>query len=221
MSLRQRLWATMAPTYEEILRHPFLAGLTDGTLPPERFAFYLTQDARYLVEYARALAVLAAKAPEPESVAMFARHAAGALDVERELHTTLLPELGLDPGAVATAEPAPANLAYTSYLLATAHGGDFADGLAAVLPCYWIYAEVGSALVNRGSPDPRYARWIDTYAGEEFEIVVADVLALVDQLEPGLPAHTEARMHRHAATATRYEWLFWDMAWRREEWPIA
>lgn len=221
MTLSQRLWITMAPTYAEILRHPFLAGLTDGTLAPDRFAFYVTQDARYLVDYARALAVLAGKASEPEQVAMFARHAAGALEVERELHTSLLPELGFDPSVVAAAESAPTTLAYTSYLLATAYGGDFADGVAAVLPCYWIYAEVGKALVGRGSPDPRYARWIDTYAGEEFALVVDEVLAVVDEIGTHVSPVQEARLHLHAAIATRYEWLFWDMAWREEKWPIA
>lgn len=220
MSLRDRLVATMAPTYQEILRHPFLTGLTDASLAPDRFAYYVIQDARYLVEYARALAALAVKAYQPQQVAMFARHAAGALDVEQALHTTLLPELGLDPAAVATTESAPTNLAYTNYLLATVHGGSFGDGVAAVLPCYWIYAEVGAALISSGSPDPRYARWIETYADEEFALVVAEVLAVVDDLGAGISAAEEARMHRHAAVAARYEWLFWDMAWRREAWPV-
>lgn len=220
MSLRNRLWATMSPTYEQILRHPFLTGLTDGTLAPDRFAYYVTQDARYLVDYARALAVLAAKATEPQHVAMFARHAAGALEVERELHTALLPELGLDPAAVATTEAAPTSVGYTSYLLATAYGGDFSDGLAAVLPCYWIYSEVGSALLGAGSPDPRYARWIETYGGEEFGLLVTAVLDLVDDVGAAFTPAQEARMHQHAATATRFEWLFWDMAWRQETWPI-
>lgn len=221
MSLRTRLWASMEPTFAEILRHPFLAGLTDGSLAPDRFSFYVTQDARYLVEYARALAVLSARAPQPGSVAMFARHAAGALEVEAALHAILLPELGLDPADVARVQSAPTNLAYTNYLLATAYGGSFPEAVAAVLPCYWIYAEVGAALVERGSPDPRYARWIDAYAGEAFALVLADVLALVDDLETDISEAQEARMHVHAATATRYEWLFWDMAWRQEQWPIA
>ena len=164
MSLRERLWATMAPTYAAILNHPFLAGLADGTLDRDRFAYYVTQDAIYLGDYARALAVVGAKAPEPRQVAIFARHAAGAVDVERALHDTLLAELGLDPSEVASAEPAPTTRAYTSYLMATAYGGSFADGVAAVLPCYWVYAEVGRALVEQGSPDPRYQRWIETYA---------------------------------------------------------
>jgi thiaminase/transcriptional activator TenA len=220
MTLRERLWATMAATYAEILRHPFLAGLTDGSLEPDRFAYYVTQDARYLLDYARALAVLAGKANDPSRVAMFARHAAGALEVERELHTTLLPKLGLDPSVVAAAQPAPTTLAYTSYLLAVAHDGDFAEGVAAVLPCYWIYAEVGAALVDRGSPDPRYAQWIDTYGGPEFAAVVAEVHALVDDLEEEISAAQEARMHRHVGIATRYEWMFWETAWRREDWPI-
>ena len=127
---------------------------------------------------------------------MFARHAAGALEVERELHTALLPELGLDPAVVAATDAAPTNLAYTSYLLATAYGGSFPDGVAALLPCYWIYAEVGAALLERGSPDPRYARWIDTYGGAEFALVVADVLALVDEIGAGVTEAQEARMRQ-------------------------
>ena len=220
MSLRERLWATMAPTYAAILNHPFLAGLTDGTLDRDRFAYYVTQDAIYLGDYARALAVVGAKAPEPRQVATFARHAAGAVDVERALHDTLLAELGLDPSEVASAEPAPTTRAYSSYLMATAYGGSFADGVAAVLPCYWVYAEVGRALVEQGSPDPRYQRWIETYAGEEFAVVVAEVLAVVDRLAEVTSPATEERMHAAAAVATRYEYAFWDAAWNREDWPL-
>lgn len=218
MSLSQRLTATMAPTYAAILDHPFLAGLTDGSLDPACFSYYLIQDAGYLLEYARALAVVGARAPDARAVAMFARHAAGALEVERELHASLLPELGIDPALIEATEPAPTTVAYTSYLLATAYGGSYSDGLAAVLPCYWIYREVGAALIHRGSPDPRYSRWIDTYAGAEFDAVVSEVLSVVDGLEVAEVA--EARMHRHAKLTARYEWLFWQMAWRREQWAL-
>ena len=159
-----RLWAEAAGTYAAILEHPFLTGLTDGSLDPAAFAHYVGQDALYLNDFARALTVVAAKAPTHQGVAMFARHAAATVEVELALHDTLLPELGVD---VANVTVAPTTRAYTSYLLATAYGGTFAEGLAAVLPCYWIYAEVGAELVKRGSPDARYQRWIDTYADDE------------------------------------------------------
>lgn len=215
-----RLWQEMEPTYAAILAHPFLTGLTDGTLDRGTFGYYVTQDMHYLRDYARALAVVGAKAPTQADTAMFARHAAGAVEVELALHATLLPDLGPDVAAVVDAAVAPATRAYTSYLLATAYGGSFAEGLAAVLPCYWIYAQVGKDLLERGSPDPHYQRWIDTYAGEEFTEIVAKVLALVDRTGPTLGPAEEARARTHLATTARYEWMFWDAAYRCEDWPL-
>lgn len=220
MSWSGRLWESVTPTYGAILAHPFLAGLADGSLDPASFAHYVIQDAHYLRDYARALAVVGAKAPRHTDTAMFARHAAGAVDVELALHATLLAEIGLDPAAVAATPVAPTTRAYTGYLLATAYGGSFAEGLAAVLPCYWIYARVGAALVARGSPDPRYARWIDTYGGPEFTAVVEEVLTLADRVGADLGAEDEARAREHFGVTARYEWMFWDAAWRRETWPV-
>jgi len=212
-----RLWAEAAGTYAAILEHPFLTGLTDGSLDPAAFAHYVGQDALYLNDFARALTVVAAKAPTHQGVAMFARHAAATVEVELALHDTLLPELGVD---VANVTVAPTTRAYTSYLLATAYGGTFAEGLAAVLPCYWIYAEVGAELVKRGSPDARYQRWIDTYADDDYQAIVDEVLLLADDLGPTLSAVDETRARGHFATTARYEWMFWDAAWRREVHPI-
>jgi thiaminase (transcriptional activator TenA) len=214
------LWQGIAGVYDAILEHPFLTGLTDGSLPPDAFACYVIQDALYLKQYARALAAVASRAPDAAGTEMFARHAADAIAVERSLHRSLLPELGIDPESAETAEPAPANLAYTSYLLATVAGGSYAEGVGVVLPCYWIYWEVGKELVRRGSPDPRYQRWIDTYGGDEFGQVVREVLAVADRLGPRLGPDERALVHRHFRVTSRYEWMFWDMGYRRESWPL-
>ncbi|MGI8679515.1 MAG: thiaminase II [Jatrophihabitans sp.] len=214
-----RLWAAGAETYAAILDHPFLTGLSAGSLPREAFAFYLAQDAHYLRDYARTLAVVGAKAPTHADTALLARHAAETAEVELALHETLLPALGIDLGALAI-PVSPTTQAYTSYLLATAYGGTFADGLAAVLPCYWIYQRVGAALVERGSPDPCYQRWIDTYAGDEFAASVEQVLALADRIGPGLTSEDAERAERHYVATARYEWMFWDAGWRRESWPV-
>ncbi len=216
-----RVWADMAPVHEAILRHPFLTGLADGSLPEAAFAYYLAQDAHYLRDYGRALAAVGSRAPRHELTALFARHAAQTLDVELELHHTLLPQLGLDPARLRDVPVSPTTTAYTSYLLAVAYGGSFAEGVAAVLPCYWIYQRVGAELVRRGSPDPRYQRWIDTYAGEQFAATVAEVLAVADAAEAGLDPAADALARRHALVTTRYEWMFWDAAWRQEQWPLA
>jgi thiaminase (transcriptional activator TenA) len=219
-SFTDELWSGIAGIYDAILAHPFLAGLSDGSLPPASFAFYVVQDAIYLRDYARALAAVASRAADAAGAEMFARHAAGAISVERQLHASLLADLGIDPAAAAAADPAPTTLAYTSYLLAAARGGSYAEGVAAVLPCYWIYREVGRELQRRGSPDPRYQRWIDTYGGAEFDADVREVLAVADGLGPGLGAAERARAHRHFRDTSRYEWMFWDMGYRQEAWPL-
>jgi thiaminase (transcriptional activator TenA) len=213
------LWQGVTATYGAILKHPFLAGLTDGSLPPDAFAFYVVQDALYLRRYAQALAAVSSRAPDAAGVEMFARHAADAIAVERTLHDSLLADLGIDPAAAGAAEPAPTTLAYTSYLLATTGAGSYAEGVGAVLPCYWIYREVGQELLRRGSPDPRYQKWIGTYGGEEFGEVVRQVLAVTDRLGPGLSPAERALMHRHFRVTSRYEWMFWDMGYRKESWP--
>jgi thiaminase/transcriptional activator TenA len=214
------LWQGIGDIYRGILVHPFLTGLTDGSLPQGTFAFYVVQDALYLRQYAQVLAAVASRAPDAAGTEMFARHAADAVAVERALHESLLTDLGIDPAAASAAKPAPTNLAYTSYLLAAIYGGSYADGIGAILPCYWIYWEVGKELQRRGSPDPRYQRWIDTYGGEEFGAAVRAVLAVTDELGPVLAPRERERVHQHFRVTSRYEWMFWDMGYRKQTWPI-
>ena len=136
------------------------------------------------------------------------------------LHGTLLPALGLDAATVAGARVTPTTQAYTSYLLATTYGGSFADGLAAILPCYWIYARVGAELIAKGSPDPRFQKWIESYGGEEFAATVAQVLDLTDRVGSVLNPVEEASARAHFVTTARYEWMVFDAAYRREDGPI-
>jgi thiaminase/transcriptional activator TenA len=220
MTFSTELWRSIAPVYAAILGHPFLRGLTDGSLPRESFRFYAVQDALYLREFARALSLAAARAPRDDWIIMFDEHAAGALRVERALHESFFQDFGLSPAAVAATPLAPTNLAYTSYLLAVAYGGGFHEAIAALLPCYWIYWEVGKELERAGSPDPLYARWIGTYASEEFGGLVRAVIAAADDVASRLQPPEREAMRRHFVTTSRYEWMFWEMGWRRERWPV-
>jgi thiaminase/transcriptional activator TenA len=221
MAFTRELWKSIEPIYAAILEHPFLRGLTDGSLPRESFKFYAVQDALYLREFARALSLAAARAPEDDWIIMFNEHAAGALKVERALHEGFFKDFGLTPADVARTPLAPTNLAYTSYLLAVAYGSPFHEAMAALLPCYWIYWEVGKELERAGSADPLYERWIGTYASEEFGAVVRAVLAATDQVAEGLTASEREAMRGHFLATSRYEWMFWDMGLRREAWPIS
>jgi thiaminase/transcriptional activator TenA len=218
VAFSEELWESAADVYDAIRAHPFLTGLTDGTLPHAAFGHFVVQDSHYLRGYARALAVLAGRARTEHDTTLLAGHSAGAIAAEQEMHAELSDSLAADTDI--QAPPAPTTLAYTSYLLATCHGGSFAEGMGAVLPCYWIYARVGEALLAESSPDPLYARWIGMYGGEEFRAVVDAAIALVDRTAAGLGPAERARVVGHYRTTSRYEWMFWDAAWRRERWPV-
>src|SRR5262250_1985513 len=216
MRFTTELWRSIEPIYAAILRHPFVTGLTDGSLPRPSFQFYAVQDALYLREFARSLSMAAARAPRDQWIIMFNEHAAGALKVERALHESFFAEFGLSPRDVASTPLAPTNLAYTSYLLAAAHAAPFHEAIAALLPCYWIYWEVGKALERAGSPDQLYARWIGTYASDAFGDAVRGVLAATDAVAASAGDAEREAMRRHFVTTSRYEWMFWEMGYRRE-----
>lgn len=214
------LWESITPIYDAILAHPFLKGLSDGSLPEPAFRFYAIQDALYLQDYARCLSLASAKSPEDAWCEMFAEHARTALVVERSLHESFFQQWGLTPEQINATPMAPTNLAYTSYLLRIAYGRPFEEVLGALLPCYWIYGEVGKHLERLGSPDPLYQRWIETYAAEEFAAVVRQVLDVTDRAVEDLPASRRVAIRRHFHTTSRYEWMFWDAAWRQESWAV-
>jgi thiaminase/transcriptional activator TenA len=214
------LWRSIEDIYAQILAHPLLAGLTDATLAEERFRFYVLQDALYLREYARALSLAGVRSPDENALVMFNEHSAGAITVEQSLHEGFLADLGVAQEEAEATEASPTTLAYTSFLLRTAALGDYPEVLGAVLPCYWIYWEVGKALLERGSPNPRYQKWIDTYGGEEFGSLVEAVLGLTDRVCEELNPVQKSRVKEAFVATSRYEWMFWDAAWRLEDWPV-
>ena len=216
----QELWSSGEATYTSILQHPFLTGLTDGTLDKAAFRYFVIQDSHYLRAYARALSLVSARATDPDAVALFAAHASSAIEVEKDLHVSLLHGLGLSASDVDDEGSGPTTLAYTSYLLGVCATGTYAEAVAAVLPCYWIYRDVGRELLAQSSPDPLYAEWIATYGSPEFDAVVESVLAVTAQLGTDLGEAERRRCHGHFATTTRYEWMFWDAAHRQLTWPV-
>jgi thiaminase/transcriptional activator TenA len=220
VAFSETLWQRVAEIYRRILAHPFLTGLTDGTLSEDAFRFYAVQDALYLRDFARGLTLLAAKAPTDDAMIMFSEHAKNAIVVERALHGSFFAQWGLTPQAVYATPLAPNNVLYTSYLLRVAYERPYHEGLGAFLPCYWIYWEVGKALEKHDSPVAVYQRWIDTYASAEFGDIVQRVIALVNGVAESLPAEERERMAAHFVMTARFEYLFWDMGYRRQAWEV-
>jgi thiaminase/transcriptional activator TenA len=218
LKLTDEMWTDIRPVYAKTLDHPFLKGLTDGTLPRARFQFYLTQDAKYLRVFGQALSVLAAKAPRQDWAITLNQHALGSVKEVDTLHATILRAYGVPLEQSRGTAMAPVNYAYTNHIMATALGKPFAYGLAAVLPCYWIYLEVGKQLIKKGSKDPEYQKWIDSYASDAYAKEVADVLDMMNAEAAKLDPESRHAVRELFKTSARYEWMFWDMAWREEKW---
>lgn len=202
------LWAAGGETWRQILDLPFVRALGDGTLDEDLFSFYLDQDALYLRDYSRALATLSARADTAEAQVHWAAGAHEAIAAESQLHEGWLANRARLGG------PSPITMGYTNFLRATAAGDDYVVGAAAILPCYWLYEEVGAVLSSQNHADHPYAEWLSMYGGEEFAADVARSLAEVERaFETASPAQ-RVRAARAYLSACVYEREFFDQAHR-------
>ena len=214
------VWQANLPLFEQTLDLPFNQELAQGTLTTERFRHYMIQDAHYLVAYGRALAVAAAKADNADGVVQFAEAAKVAVVVERSLHDGFMKQFGITAAQFANTPLTPACHHYTSSLIATAWSASYPVVLASLLPCFWIYAEVGKAVHAKAAQPNPYSAWIDTYAGEDFHAAVRGVLATIDRVAAGADAQTLADMHAAYTMSAKLEWMFWDSAYHLGRWPV-
>jgi thiaminase/transcriptional activator TenA len=220
ISFSRAAWDQNAHVYDIIRTMPFNAELASGSLSEARFKHYITQDAHYLIGFGRALTLAAAKAPDPDRIVQFAKSAEGAIVVERALHVSFFQQYAITSDAFAQTPLSPACHHYVSYLLATAYAEPYEVLLGALLPCFWIYAEVGRDILVRAPPGNPYQAWIDTYAGEEFHAAVGRVIAATDEAAAGASPTLRERMHAAFRRATQLEWMFWDSAYRLEGWQV-
>jgi thiaminase/transcriptional activator TenA len=194
---------------------PFNRELAAGTLVQDRFAFYITQDALYLDQYARILTMAGARGPDGATLRLFAECALEAVAVEQALHGEYLAKFG-----AAAQEPSPDCLSYTSFLLATAYHEPWEVLMAALLPCFWIYWDVGNTIAASAGADNKYRAWIDTYSDPGFGKAVGAVMAATDKAAAGTTEAVRARMMTAFIRSSQYEYLFWDGAYQRRGWPV-
>ncbi|MEM8722337.1 MAG: thiaminase II [Cyanobacteria bacterium P01_G01_bin.39] len=213
-------WHSIEEIYNSILGMHFIQELQQGSLSKEIFQHYIIQDGIYLGEFARVLAIISAKAPTPKLQLQFARYAQDAIAVERGLHEEFFAEFGITPEIALSSQPSPTCLNYTNFLLATAYQHSFAIAVAAVLPCFWIYLEVGKHIYQAGNNVNPYQKWINTYIDPEFEASVTEVIQVTNDLASEVTPAESAMMRQVFYRASQFEWMFWDSAYGLEQWKI-
>jgi thiaminase/transcriptional activator TenA len=208
------------PIWQKIIVHPYLRELRDGTLPLETFAFYVQQDWLYLLERAKAFEVIARRSTNPQLSLRLQQFAvARAQMLEQHFHRRHAAELGLDLDNI-TWEMNEANWAYTNHQYAAAHNDTTAESLAAILPCGTIYQWVGQQLGGAKSPHPIYADWIAFYSSPTINQVVKDLVDAYNIAASEAGPEVLARCERNYLISSRYEWWFWDAAYRRQMWSV-
>ena len=220
-SFTDQAWQRTAPLRAGIDALPFNTELAAGTLSRDRFQTYVIQDALYLDQYARTLAMAGARGPDGPTLRAFAESALEAVAVEQALHGDYLKTFGVDPTALKAAEPSPDCLGYTSFLLATAYHEPWEVLVSALLPCFWIYWDVGNTIARQTAPGNPFQAWIDTYSDPGFGDAVKAVIAATDRAADGTTQATREKMMTAFIRSTQFEYLFWDSAYRQRGWPMA
>ena len=209
------------PIWEAQHVHPFVRGIGDGTLPTDRFGHWLRQDYLYLIDYARLFAAAVLRAPDLATMTTCSQLLHGIMATEMDLHRSYVAGFGITAADLEREVKAPTCQGYTDFLLRTATTGDFVELLGALLPCMWGYAEIGQRLAAQGLPgDPRYAAWIEMYAGNEFAALADWCRDLLDRTGAALSEGALRRVEETFLTSSRYELAFWEMAWTQERWPV-
>lgn len=202
-------------------QHPFIIEMGQGTLGVEKFRFYMVQDYLYLIEYAKLFALGAVKARDLKTMGKFAALLDATMNEEMALHRKYAEQFGISEAELEQAEPSPITLAYTHYMLHAAQNGPLSHLVAALLPCMWSYWDIGKELnLIPGAADHElYGEWIRMYSSEEFGALARWCMELMDELAEGVSEQERARLEDIFLNTTRFEYMFWDMAYHQSMWP--
>ena len=215
MNWSENAWKSIENIYNDITEMPFITKLSDGTLSKEKFQFYIAQDSLYLEHFGRTLALIGSKAHDVDDALAYIRFAENAIVVENALHESYFKEFEiLDKGIL---EPVCHH--YIHFLKSTAAFEPVEVAMAATLPCFWIYKEVGDYILNLGqTAENLYKSWIDTYGGEDFALAVNSAIEICDKAALNTTAEIRNRMNEAFVTASRLEFQFWQAAYDLKTW---
>lgn len=217
MKWSDKAWLAIQPIYEKTIQLPFVQELMKGILAGDKFLYYIQQDSLYLASYGRLLTGIATKLSNPKHIQCFITFADENMGQEKELHDYYIKDVTLMNDAV----PSPTCLLYTSHLLKQLAVAPLHVMIAAVMPCFVIYKEVGEYIYihQKGENNP-YKSWIETYAGKEHIESARKAVEICNEIAESCTETQQMEMLEVYVTSARIEHLFWVAAYNKEEWPV-
>lgn len=218
MTTSERLYRAAQAIWAQYHTHPFVKGIGDGTLPKEKFQYFLLQDYAYLFEYAKLFALGVVKSDSEDLMVRFSKNLDQVLNKELSIHRAYMQRFGITKAQADGVVAALPNTSYTSYMLCAGYQGGVPEILASVLACSWSYAEIGLKLsqLPGAVSHPLYGPWIEGYAAQDYQDVNAELLIYFDRLTGNLPEQQLGRLEEIFVRCSQFELGFWDMAWSGE-----
>lgn len=204
--------------WQKSMKHPFIKELQSGELPIETFRFYLLQDRYYLNEFSKLHELIATKTANKETSEFLLARAQDLKDVEITVRNHFFEELKITSDEIVATPVAPTAYNYVNHMFMTLNLYGVKPAVAALVPCYWLYQEIGQAMAEKGSPVSYYQEWIDTYDGDWYAVNVEKMLNLTNSLAETATADELSQMTDAFVRSSYYELQFWQMAYTKQKW---
>ncbi|WP_102347188.1 thiaminase II [Bacillus sp. Marseille-P3661] len=222
MKFSNQLFEKVKPIWDQNHAHPFVQEIGSGTLATEKFRFYMVQDYLYLIDFAKLFALATVKTNDVELMRKFAHLLESTLNEEMSLHRQYASRFGITSEELENAAASPTTLAYSHYMLHIAQNGSLAELVSALLPCMWSYWEIGKDLRTKNPESQNhefFGEWIKMYSSDEFGSLALWLINLLDELAEGKSGKEIARLEEIFLTTSKFEYMFWDTAYKQETWP--
>ncbi|SQC58707.1 thiaminase II [Paenilisteria newyorkensis] len=198
--------------------HRFVQQLVDGSLDRSAFRYYLLQDHYYLTHYVKVIALGIAYADDYGAMMELSQSLASLEASELSMREKFYPHVGIETADLDGILPSPAAYHYTSHMYRLAGSQSLGRILAGILPCYWLYREIGEQYAGCVSPDPLYQAWLDIYQDAAYAEGLQRQIDLLDRVAQGLPDGVLAEMRADFRISSYAELAFWDMGFERQTW---
>ncbi|WP_410771572.1 thiaminase II [Fontibacillus sp. BL9] len=221
MSFSEELRREADGLFQAIFEHPFVRGIAEGRLSREQLIHYVKQDYEYLNAYMRIYGIAISKCSRREDIAMFQEQIHFILHSEVHPHQNFCTAAGVTYEALQGYPLAPSAHHYIRHMLTVAHEGSLGEIMAVLLPCPWTYMEIGQTLMEEVRPDDShpFCDWISFY-GDQAGDATTKMRMQVDAWAEAATAAERARMREHFMHSCQLEYMFWDMAYKQEVWPV-
>ncbi len=205
--------------WQKILNHKFVMELSKDVLPMNKFLFYLKQDHYFLQEFAKLiLSAAKQKTTDIQMKKWLESLYSSTIDFEMKMQMQILDKLSctsIDNDIKQNDYPCKTTSDYISYLVDISSKGTFGEIISSLSPCPWTYLEIAQLLSKFPIENKIYRNWIQFYSSTESSRRVEEIKQILNLLGKSKNKNKKSKdiMKENFASACKYEYLFWEMAY--------